>query len=910
MGHANRVGGVGVFAFSFAVLAACGGGDGPAADADADVPEPEVGCVEDPLPLQPVDAHVLGETFYLPGFTGADDCAADLAWVIDEAPAGSENLIYATGAPQPRFTPDLPGTYRFSVPGEDAAVELTVVARTPAERFRNHYLTPLFGAAVVGDEVWTANGATYTVTRVGVDDLAVRGEVTVGSWPAAVAWRDPLPYVLVAQRGSDTLGFIDRDRGVLEDALWIGDEPTGIAIDPARDVAYVSLPTADEIAVVDLANRAVVDRVAVGFDPRALAVSPDGAHLVAATYRSRNAATDLLGTYDGAPDEDLFVVDLAERTVVGVATGVTAVQRALAFDADGRLYVAGTDSDPLPSQADPDALPFEHEVVRIDDLSDPNGPRAQVDLSRQPSSAGPVVGPSGVLVRPEGIWVASESSSVVVLLDAETFAEVARVDVGAGARQLVDLGDAGIAVHCYADAALWVVDDQADVVDVVALHDDARPPQVADGERVFLRPGSGVRANNACTSCHVEGQNEGMIWRFGPELYANVRPIQLLAATTPLGWSAYTSSADNFGYQGPGSILGRPPTVDEADAAAAFFASLIGAPRANAHTRLDGSYTDAGLRGKALFEGKALCSSCHRPPLYTLRTMVEEGKSGEPADIPSLLGVYRHGIYFIHGQARRLDAAIDVAIAFVDVQLSADERADLLAFVRQLTPKGSAPLGMYPDLGSEVAVEPDVAPWVEFADPPRGDASAFVTLETAGGEPVAGTLVVTGGFLQLTPDEPLAPGSYAFTARAGLPFATGGALVADRTVRFDVADAGATWPDAPLTMTVTVAPGPGGGLQQRFDLERTADGVAGETRVQMRAAAPVVHRQQLWVQIDGDEVVLEPFALPIGSAFGDAREVRGTITATNPDGSIARVEGTLTISAPGNHTTDIAFVIE
>lgn len=865
-------------------------------------------CVDQPLPLQDPGGHTLGETFYLPGSTGAPGCPPRPAWSIDAAPRGSVNTLYPTGAPLPRFTPDVAGTYRFSVHGGDASVALTVVARPPAERFRNHYLTPLYGATRVGDEVWTANGATYTVTRVGVDDGSVIGEIHVGSWPAAVAWREPLPYVLVAQRGSDTIGFVNRARGALEDALWVGDEPTGLAIDPHADLLYVSLPTADQIAVVDLEQRTVVDRIGVGFDPRALVISPDGRHLVAASYRSRNREADVRGVYDGAPDEDLFIIDLPSRAVTQVARGVTATQRALAFDTESRLYVAGTDGNPIPPQTAEEDLPFEHEIVRIDDLHSANAPRARVDLTRQPTSTGPVVNPSGVLVRDGVVWVSSESSNLVLLLNGSTLEEIARVEVGAGARQLVDLGALGVAVHCYADRELWFLGARGDVRRVVTLHDDARPAPIADGERIYLRPGAGNRANHTCTSCHVEAQNEGMLWWFAPNEWANVRPNQLLAATKPLGWSGYTSSAANFGFQGPGSILGRPPTVDEANALGAFLGSLIGAPRANAHTNLDGSYTAAALRGREIFEGKATCSTCHQPPLYTSRALIAKGKSGIEADVPTLLGVYRHGLYFINGQARRLEAALDVALAYVAVDLDVRERADLLSFLRQLTPKGSAPLGTFPDNLSGEAVEPDVAPWVAFADPPAVDPTPFVTLQTLDGPPVDATVTATGGRLQLTPRAPLPPGTYLFRVRAGLPFTTGGTLVADRVSRFDVVATDVTWPREPMRMVVT-AGGPRGPVKLGFTIVRAADGPARETRLELTADPPVMLRQTLWTQADGREVKIQPFALPVGSAFGDGREVIGTVTATRADGSIARIEGTLTLSAPGRETPDLPFTI-
>jgi DNA-binding beta-propeller fold protein YncE/mono/diheme cytochrome c family protein len=935
-----------------ALLAACGDNltpgmpvgpadAGPALDAG-----PGAACIAEALPLQNPRAFPLGETFYLPALISAPGCPGDAAWRIASAPAGSENAIYPAGAPAPRFTPDRAGEYVFEVPGvAESEQRLTVVAFTPAERFRNHHLTPLFGAAQVGDEIWVANGASYTVTRVAQRDgrwIAI-DTIPVGAWPAAVAWREPLPYGVVALRGSDTIGFLDRDRGVLTDALWVGDEPTGLAISPDAATLYVSLATMREIAVVNLTTRTITTRIAVGFDPRALALSADGTRLFVASYRSGNPVKDTLGSYD-EDEGDIWIVDTAAHTVTETITGVSADLRALALDpAGGELYVAATDGDPIPSQADPDALPFVHEVVAV--AADPQrADHGQVlrraDLTRQPGAAGPAVNPGGVAVTGDMVWIAAESSDQVLMLDRATLAEIGRVEVGAGPRQILALADGNLAVHCFQSFELWILDNAGQLVDIVTLAEDPRPADVALGERVFYRPGGRFASNHACTSCHTEAQNDGMVWHFGPERRSNIRPLQLLDATTPIGWDGYVSSSENFGYQGPGSIVGRPAMPDEAAALGAFLGSLLGAPRANGHTRLDGSYTEAALRGQALFEGKAGCAACHTPPLYTGRRTIEVGKSGEPADIPSLLGVYRHGVYFVKAQARSLEAALDVAIPYAGAVLTPAERDDLLAFLQQLTPKGSAPLAMWPDLGNAEAVPPGVQPYVTFADPvddTRDDrsaaevAAAFVTLEDADGNAVPATIAITGAptgtiagaltgaltggshghRIVLTPDAPLRPGAtYRFRVRPGVPFLSGGVLEAERSSTFTVtATASATLPDV-MQMVATVY-GPTGAVELPLQLRRGEDQAGERIFVIEPQLFGAQQRQAVWVRLDGERFLMEPFALPVSptGAAGDARDIIGAITATDAEGRATRIEGTFALRAPGRSTPGLPFVI-
>jgi len=896
---------------------------------DDEKPARTPACAEEPLPLQNARSHTLGETFYLPGVLQRAGCSDSLEWSVIAAPEGSANTAYRR-EPQPSFTPDVPGDYTLRLGGPGGSeLSLTVVARSPAERFRNHYLTPLQGAARVGDELWTANGASYTVSRLvrGQDgSWSKQAEVTVGDWPAALAWREPLPYVLVAHRGSDTVGFINRERGVLEDALWVGDEPSGLALSPDARRLYVSLATMRQVAVVDLERREVVARVDAGFDPRALALSPDGKRLFVASYRSGNRAKDTRGAYKPGDDQDIRVIDTGSLQVASIVEGVSANLRALALSDDGaELFVAGSDGDPEPSQADPNAKPFVHEVVVVG--ADPAKPGygqvlRRADLTRQAGSGGPFVNPAGVLAVGDTVWVASESSDRVVALDRATLAEKARVTVGQGARQLVALDAQGsVAVHCFQTFEAWMLGADGQVRATLKLTEDPRPAPVALGERVFTRPGGGFAQNHACSSCHVETQNDGMVWRFGPSIWHNVRPLQLLAATTPLEWGAYVSSAENFGYQGPSSIVARPATPQEAVGLSGFLDSLLGAPRATGHTRPDGSYTEAALRGKALFEGKGTCAGCHAPPLYTSRAYIPRGKSGEPADIPSLLGVYRHGIYFVNGKSRSLEDALDVALGFVQVSLSAEERGDLLQFLRELTPKEAAPLGIWPDIDSNEGVYPDVRPWVAFADPVDDTvsgksaaqlASEFVVLEDAQGQRVAGSVQLQAGRIEFLPASPLTAGArYTFRVLPGLPFVSGGALSGERSTAFTVArSATGKWPGA-MKMTVSL-PSPRGIVPLDFVLEPVEAPKPGGLGLRILPQTfGTQQRQELWARLDGDTLRMQPFALPAGpTGVADAMQVLGTVKQVDPGTqNILRLEGTLRVAGPGINLPGVQFVI-
>jgi len=885
------------------------------------------------LTLQNSRAIALGDTFYLPKAAGGASCPSALAWKLVSAPSGSQNLVFNKGSEHPRFTPDVAGVYQFASKTSGHLLEMKAVQRTPADRFRNHYLTPLYGAAQVGSDLWTANGAAYSVTRLQQEadgTLQKTAEVVTGSWPAAVAGSEKLPYILVAQRGADSIGFVDRQRNVLVDALWVGDEPSGLALSPDARTLYVSLATERAIAVVDLPSRTLKPRIAVGFDPRALALSADGSTLYAASYRSANQEYGPGQSRPAADDQDIFVVDTRSGKMVRTIESVAADLRAIALSPEGdRLYVAATDGQTLPSQADPTAKPFTHMVAAVSVAVNAAGQPESLqltDLTRQEGSQGPFVNPSGVTAQADQLWVSSESSNQVVILDRATMIEKKRIDVGSGPRQIVVMKDA-VAVHCFQSFELYVINFDGSIRQVIPLAKDPRTPAIALGEKVFMRPGSNYATNHSCTSCHIEAQNDGMIWRFGPNVWHNVRPLQILAATTSLGWTGYASNADSFGFMGPTSILNRPPTNEEAGGLAAFLNSLLGAPRTTDRTQLDGSFSALGLQGKALFEGKGKCTSCHVPPLYTNRLIVPKGKSGEPAEVASLLGAYRHGVFFMKGGARSLEDAVDVATNYVGWTPTTDEKTALLSFLKELTPKGSHPLGIFPDLGNNDMIAATARPSVAFAEPVDDTrpgqsavelAAQFLSLQNAAGEEVPTDLAIEGTRLELIPQAPLNAGErYTFRVKAGLPFRDGGVLEADRSSTFTVARPPVMQLPKQLVLKVMV-PVPGPTMPPPLKEVPLNMEITGQDANGLIATLQIGGGRQQLLRLyqDAERIRLQPFALPMAgpggvSSLADASLVAGSLVshAGNSPGP-TRAQGTLTIGAPGFKVPQVAWTLE
>jgi hypothetical protein len=127
-----------------------------------------------------------------------------------------------------------------------------------------------------------------------------------------------------------------------------------------------------------------------------------------------------------------------------------------------------------------------------------------------------------------------------------------------------------------------------------------------------------------------------------------------------------------------------------------------GAAHIAASTHPTGPAAFGAASGKALFEGKARCSECHVPPVYT---DVTQGPSipllHDPAEVGAgtaytdrsatgllrttpLRALWQHPPYFHDGRADDLPAVIENYVTALPLELSQDEKDDLVEFLKSL----------------------------------------------------------------------------------------------------------------------------------------------------------------------------------------------------------------------------------
>jgi YVTN family beta-propeller protein len=857
-------------------------------------------CAPGGIGQQPVGRFLVGHTLALPAVEGGEACAA--GWTLAAAPEGNRNTIEGGR----RFTPHLTGDYHFRIDATGEEQALHVIDAAP---FHNLHYYPGQSIAAVGDAVWTAD--VYRPTLTAFDPVGgATDTIAVGSWPVAIAWRPGMAHAVVAQRGSDDLALVDVATHRIVDAIPVGDEPANVVASPDGATAYVALAVSGDVAVVDLASRAVTRRIPLVPDIRALALSPDGAQLYAARLRSGHPVRAPYPDTPLAEERDIIVVDLATGQIARELIDVGAMIKHLAVSADGAtLVVSRLRNDTLGSLAD--GGKFIDEIALLDAAT--GAPRAVADIGRQASSAGFAVTVQGFAIADGHIWLASEGSDVVVVLDAATLAEVGRVPAP-GRPRAVAITAAGVHVHGPQAFAITTIPggDPAAAAIVTSTGADPRPPDVARGQQLFTGAGESYGADHACQSCHAEGATDTQVWRFGQGEYAVPRPQFFLEGTAPLGWPAYLSDVRNFAY-GVGPTIGIRPDTGEAEALGAFLASLMPPPAANDWTLADGALSADALRGKALFEGVAGCDDCHRGPVFTSRRTLPDGITAGPRDVPSLVGAYRHNVWFKSGEARTLRDAVAAMAAWSEAALTEAQIDDVTRYVKELTGRDFFVLTSAADSGGR-RLGSDRPLTVTFSLPVWTDPGnlARIRLVDGGNQPVATTVTADNRHVTLTPVAPLAfEGAYRLVIDAGFEsFDQRTAAAAE--LPFTVAAAPRAALDGAYTWTVMM---PAFDRSGGFDPTRTVPVAIPVTASASASGATLTFdlgqglTYTRHAVIDGDVIALPAMPVPVGPNLADARLEDGVVVDRDGDGMADALDGALRISGPGFDVADIAWTV-
>ncbi len=777
----------------------------------------------------------LGETLYLDGddYLSVWEQGQGMPVTLASKPEGAEAQIVADGA---RLTPDRAGVWVLERDG--AQVEVLVRDDFLNEdTFLNFNYTPTTPLALTGDaELWVASPPSNAIQRVLLTPEGAQPQelVPTGSWPTAIVHWAEGGYLLVAQSGRDSLGFVNLSTRRIEDALPVGNEPASIVLDesdPATPVAWVALSGQDAVARVDLRARALTDVIAVGHDPRAMVLDPQGGRLFVASLLSDNPTPRGLLQGPQVPLEDrrdIAVIDTRAAAVVDWIHEAGTILRGLWLDPakPDRLFVTRSVSLNFQAEVAASSRPHAHGLTVVDIALGSETLYEvveAVELDRPAQDAGPAPSPFTLTPTPDGdhLLLTLSAGNAVLALDPETFEPRARVDVGHDPRGLV-FAQGRAWTYAWLDNNLVSFPLPGPegftlplIVDKVEVGDDPTPLDVKEGQRMFNDASFSRHGDFSCNNCHIDGLTDGLVWNILLDGDVNTLAFRNIGGTGPFLWGGQLPTLFDFSREVL-RLVGGNATGDQMDLLTTYMQSVTAPP--NPFARPGGKHSDSALRGREIFfkgsnePGGAGCGTCHSGPLFTNFSQVP-GKTPLSTDVPSLIGVYDTAPYGRQGQWRTLEEMVQFGVEYTGATLTPEQYVDLTRFVQEL-PGDLLYLNSASPLNRSRNVHFSTPVALTFSSILRDNQASFFTFLMGDGEEqveVPGQWIISGrrARFELAEGELALKTRYTIRVKEGLGSILGQSLADPLEVTFETGDIPGADVSGLWRMTLTAAVGSG-----------------------------------------------------------------------------------------------------
>jgi YVTN family beta-propeller protein len=557
----------------------------------------------------------------------------------------------------------------------------------------------------------------------------------------------------VALYSAAAVAVVDLEAGKVLREIHVGRGPYDLVL--AGGKAYVTCEADDSLAVIDTDTLRVVNRIAVGQAPRGVAVAPDGRRAYVLCHDEQTLqCLDLSGgktqslPLPGWPDRLVLHRDaeypyllalsaqpgeaivslirpeptprvLAASRLPGVtnARGLTSKQGSVSFV----LVAHQRPRTNIPTTQVTQGWVFTNALSSFSPwgIDTPAGQAAPFKVldDAQRSNADPsdvVLSADGRLtfvacagadcvlaVRTDKAVVANYSRELALGsgpharedLAASRFYLRARIATQANPQRLALSGDGGtLVVTNHLADSLTVIDTKGlRVRRHIAL---GGPPADAArrGEILFHSARLTFQGQFTCSSCHPGGGADGLNWdltRDGVGNFLNTRSLLGVKDTAPYGWHG-TSPTLADRVTGTLRHLHRHEPAGSEVADLAAYLGTLAPPRPLPRRAAD---RPAVERGRALFEGKGGCASCHRGDSLQDGKVHDVGtRTAQDAkdrfDTPSLRGVARSAPYLHDGRAATLEEVFtrhNAARRHGSAhRLTADELRDLVAYLKGL----------------------------------------------------------------------------------------------------------------------------------------------------------------------------------------------------------------------------------
>lgn len=520
----------------------------------------------------------------------------------------------------------------------------------------------------------TANQTSGTVSLLDLASGKVLQELPCGERPAALAFTPDQSRLLVSctYSGEVVLFRFDGDRLHEDGRIWVSFEPRGLAVAPDGKRAYVALTSGHRVAVLDLDRKSVAGSLDTGRWPRYLALRPDGKLL--AVGCSGDGGVCVLDLDQGRKrHQDNFL---------GLNIGM------MEFDRSGKFVYFPFmvyRSNPITANMIRIGWVLASRLGRLE-----VGKQARREAFSLDKRGEAVADPHGLALSPSEEWLVSTASGTQELL-VFRLAGLPFEKYGGTDHILPELADdsqrffriplGGRPMACrfaangrevyvanYLQNAVQVVDlVQRKVTRTLDLGGPAEPSLARKGEMIFYDGKRSLDQWYSCHTCHYEGHTSSVVMdtmndgRSGN--FKTVLSLRNVTRTPPYTWHGWQKKlADTNEKSLTETMLGPKPSPEDLAALEAFMATL--APPPNPHRRRDGSLSPEAEAGRAVFlSEKAGCVRCHSGDYFTDGKLHEVGL-GERRDVykgyntPSLVGCYDRMLYLHDGRAKSLEEAL------------------------------------------------------------------------------------------------------------------------------------------------------------------------------------------------------------------------------------------------------------
>lgn len=563
----------------------------------------------------------------------------------------------------------------------------------------------------------------------------VASRVKIGRWPEkVVVGAEGLVYV--SNRHARSVSVVDPVAGVEVARIAVEAEPTGLALAPDGRTLLVANTTSRSLSVVDVASRRVVRRIETPADPSGVTVTADGRAYVT---HARSGSVSIVDYQGGAVRGELSLsldpeLTFGEKRLPGSPVEPVATP-------DGRLFVPHTQSkeDTIPTDGASDGYVSGSPVpvvatalVEIDTAEDRVVVPAAAgkdcfECDSMPgrgfgggeafvtSGGAPVAGPVAAVADARGEWlfVVNQLSNNVSIRSTRGGAHPEPVQVGSGPRGIA-LAKSGRKAWVYNafDHTISVLEPQDGVVRATREIVVGRSPLTTEqqlGRHLFFsatdpRMTTGTASGISCASCHPGGREDGRTWQFS-EGARNTPTLagRHLATTAPYHWDGLLEDMhafklvveDRMGGAGTtgrsdfGSQVNDPLSAADFNAMMAYL-DVLPAPDNPFRTELP---TEAVVRGKAVFEGKAACASCHTGGDLTDNGFHDVGTIGlrevfpRKVNTPTLRNIFYSAPYLHDGSIATLRDRVLTNPGDkhgLTSQLAPDEVDDLVEYLKTL----------------------------------------------------------------------------------------------------------------------------------------------------------------------------------------------------------------------------------